>query len=131
MWWAVRIGSFCSKLRYFTDQNRPKVSMLPSWVIVLKLSKKMDFLQFCADLSQKPQCVKAIYIYRSEGFYYSYSENDTPYRGLSATVHEILAIKISKKSQNPNIRSNSLCYGGLFWTGFWFLQVNHTNAYYD
>ena len=24
IWWAVRIGSFCSKLRYFTDQNRPK-----------------------------------------------------------------------------------------------------------
>ena len=24
IWWAVRICSFCSKLRYFTDQNRPK-----------------------------------------------------------------------------------------------------------
>ena len=24
IWWAVRIGSFCSKLSYFTDENRPK-----------------------------------------------------------------------------------------------------------
>ena len=24
IWWAVRIGNLCSKLRYFTDQNRPK-----------------------------------------------------------------------------------------------------------
>ena len=58
------------------------VSMLPSWVMVLKLSKKVHFLQFCADLSQKPKCVKAIYIYES-GFYYSLSENNMPYRGLS------------------------------------------------
>ena len=59
------------------------VSMLPSWVMVLKLSKKVHFLQFCADLSQKPKCVKAIYIYGSESFYYSLSENDMPSRGLS------------------------------------------------
>ena len=30
------------------------VSMFPSWVMVLKLSKKCNFLQFCADLSKKP-----------------------------------------------------------------------------
>ena len=29
------------------------VSMFPSWVMVLKLSKKVQFLQFCADLSKK------------------------------------------------------------------------------
>ena len=41
-----------------------------------------------------------------------------------ATVHEILAIKISKKDcQNPNIRSNSLCRSGLFWT-FWCRLIN-------
>ena len=59
------------------------VSMLPSWVMVLKLSKKVHFLQFCADLSQKPKSVKAIYIYGSESSYYSLSENDMVYRGLS------------------------------------------------
>ena len=51
----------------------------------------MHFLQLFADLSQKPKCVKAIYIYES-GFYYSLSENDMPYRSLS---HRLLAIKIS------------------------------------
>ena len=63
--------------------------------MVLKLSKKVHFLQFFADHSQKPESDKAIYIYESETSYYSLSENDMVYRGLS-TVHEILAIKISK-----------------------------------
>ena len=43
--------------------------------MVIKLAKKVRFLQFCADLSQKPKCVKAIYIYESESFYYSLSED--------------------------------------------------------
>ena len=29
------------------------VSMFPSWVMALKLSKKVHFLQFCADLRKK------------------------------------------------------------------------------
>ena len=58
------------------------VSMLHSWVMVLKLSKKVHFLQFSADLSQKPKSVKAIYIYGSENSCYSLSENDMVYRGL-------------------------------------------------
>ena len=43
------------------------VSMFPSWVMALKLSKKVHFLQFCADLSKKSKSVKAIYIYAYEG----------------------------------------------------------------
>ena len=35
-------------------------SMFPVWVMVLKLSKKMHFLQFCADLSEKLKSVKAV-----------------------------------------------------------------------
>ena len=31
--------------------------------MVLKLSKQVHFLQFCADLSQKPQSGKATYLY--------------------------------------------------------------------
>ena len=42
------------------------VSMFPSWVMVFKLSKKVHFLQFCADLSKKSKSIKAIYIYASE-----------------------------------------------------------------
>ena len=88
-------------MRYFTDQNRPKVeshenefwvfsnskmddtnslsgkgkwkngviclvAMLPSWVKAYNLSKKVCFLQFCADLSKKSKSVKAINIYASK-----------------------------------------------------------------
>ena len=42
------------------------VSMFPSWVIVLILSKKVHFLRFCTDLSKKYKSIKAIYIYISE-----------------------------------------------------------------
>ena len=46
---------------------------LVSWVMILKLSKKVYFLQFCADLGQKPKSVKAIYIYISEKSLYRLS----------------------------------------------------------
>ena len=39
------------------------VSMFSSWVMVLKLSKKVYFSQFYADISKKPKSVKWIYIY--------------------------------------------------------------------
>ena len=44
------------------------ISMSPSCVTVLKLSKKVLFLQFCADLSKS---IKAIYIYASERSHYT------------------------------------------------------------
>ena len=50
--------------------------------MVLKLSKKVDFLQFRADLSKKPESVKAIYIDASESSHYTLSVNMI-YRGLS------------------------------------------------
>ena len=58
------------------------VSMFASWVMVLKLSKKVHFLQFCADLSKKPKSVKIIYICVSESSHYIHSENNMVYRGL-------------------------------------------------
>ena len=36
------------------------VFMFPYWVMVLKLSKKVHFLQFYTDFSKKPKSVKAI-----------------------------------------------------------------------
>ena len=72
------------------------VSMFPSWVMVCKLSKNVNFLQFCADLSKKSKSVEAIYIYASESSYYSLSENALIYSGLSHRLWDI-AIKISKK----------------------------------
>ena len=51
------------------------VSMFPSWGMVLKLSKKVHFLQFYADLSKKSKSIKVIYIYESERSRYALSEN--------------------------------------------------------
>ena len=57
------------------------VSMFPSCVMVRKLSKKVHFLQFCADLSKKSKSVKAIYIYACESSRYTLSENGMVYWG--------------------------------------------------
>ena len=51
------------------------VPMFPSWVMVLKLSKKVHFLRFCADLSKKSKSIKEIYIYASERSRYALSIN--------------------------------------------------------
>ena len=59
------------------------VSMLPTWVMVCKLSKKVHILQLCADLSEKSKSVEANYIYASESSHYILSENFTIYNGLS------------------------------------------------
>ena len=59
------------------------VSMFPSWVMVCKLSRKVHFLQFSADLSKNSKSAEAIYIYASESSHYTLSENAIVYRGLS------------------------------------------------
>ena len=58
------------------------VFMFPSWVIP-KLSKKVHFLHFCADLSKKSKRVKAIYIYGSERYHYALSENGIVYYAMT------------------------------------------------
>ena len=65
------------------------VSMFPSWVMVLKLSKKVHFLQFCADLSKKSKSIKAIYIYASERSRYALSENGIVYCAMTCYFGEI------------------------------------------
>ena len=59
------------------------ISMFPSWVMVRKLSKKVHFLQFCADLSKKSKSIKAIYIYASERSRYALSENGIVYYAMT------------------------------------------------
>ena len=59
------------------------VSMFPSLVMVLKLSKKVCFLQFCSDLSKKSISIKEIYIYASERSRYSLSENGIVYHAMT------------------------------------------------
>ena len=56
------------------------VFMFHSWVMVLKLSKKVHFLQFSADLSKK---LTAIYIYASEMSLYALSENSIVYYAMT------------------------------------------------
>ena len=72
--------------------------------LVLKLSKKVNFLQFCADLSQKPKSViKAIYIYGFESFHYSLSENDMVYWDLSHHSWDISNWNIKNDADSAEI----------------------------
>ena len=59
------------------------ISVFPSWVMVRKLSKKVHFLEFCANLNKKCKSVKAIYIYASESSHYTFSENGMVYMNPS------------------------------------------------
>ena len=72
------------------------VSVFPSWVMVGKLSKKLHFLQFCADLSKKSKFIKANYTMHLKVLFPLYQKM-VWFIGVQATVHEIMAIKISKK----------------------------------
>ena len=59
------------------------VSMFPSWVMVLKLSKKCIFCNFVLTSAKNLRLsVKAIYIYASRSSHYTLSENDMVYSGL-------------------------------------------------
>ena len=65
------------------------VSMFLLWIMVLKLPKKVHFMQFCADLSKKSKSIKAIYMYASESSHYTLSENDMVYSGMSHILWDI------------------------------------------
>ena len=76
------------------------VFMFPYWVMVLKLSKKVHFLQFCTDFSKKPKSVKAIYILHLKVLITLFQKMIRSI-GVLATIYEILAaIKISRKMLN-------------------------------
>ena len=89
--WILSILKFRNE--YYKQLDREKVdekngviclvSMFPSWIMVLKLSKKVHFLQFCADLSKKSKSIKVIYIYASERSRYTLSENGIVYSALT------------------------------------------------
>ena len=63
--------------------------------MVLKLSKKVHFLQFCADLSKKCKSIKDIYIYASERSRYTLSENGIVYYAI-LTVLEVLMFEVEE-----------------------------------
>ena len=64
-------------------------SMFPSWIVVLKLSKKVYFLQFCADLSKKSKSTEVIHIYASESSRYALSENGIVYYAMTYRFGDI------------------------------------------
>ena len=51
------------------------VLMFPSWVMILKLAKKVFFFNFVLTSAKKSKHVKTIYIYASERSRYALSEN--------------------------------------------------------
>ena len=65
------------------------VSMFPSWLMVLKLSKKVLFFQFCAHLSKKSKSSKAIYIYASERSPNTLSEKGIVYYAMTYSFGNI------------------------------------------
>ena len=69
-----------------------RVSMFPTWVMVGKLSKKVHILQFCADLSLLKQ-----FTYMHLKVLITFFQKMLRFIEVWATVHEILAIKISKR----------------------------------
>ena len=73
------------------------VSMFLSWVMVLKLSKKGLFLQFCADLSKKSKAIKAIYIFASERSRYAFQKM-VLFIFLWLTVSGILGFEVEEFS---------------------------------
>ena len=76
------------------------VSIFPWWVIVLKLSEKVHFLQFCAGLSKKSKSIKAIYIYACEKSRYALSENNIVYM-LWPAVLESLGFEVEDFCEIP------------------------------
>ena len=78
------------------------VSMFPTWVW-FSIFEKSVFLQFCTDPSKKPNSITAIYIYASESSYYTLSENDMVYRGLSHCSWDISNENIKKGTESAEI----------------------------
>ena len=66
-------------------------SIFISTVVILKLSKNMHCLQFCANLSKKSKYTKATYIYASERTRCALSKNGIVYYVM--TVSKILGFK--------------------------------------
>ena len=57
--------------------------------MILKMSKKVHFLQYCADLSKKSKSIEAVYIYASERSRYALSENGIVYYDMTYCFEDI------------------------------------------
>ena len=79
---------------------------------------RVYLLQFCADLRSKPKYVNATYINAPESFF-TFFEKMTWFIVVWTLVHEILAIKISKKMLTQQIFNKFLRLQTLNNTIFW------------
>ena len=61
--------------------------------MVLKWSKKVHFLQFCADLSKISKSIKAIYINASERSRFALSENGIVYCAMTYYFGLVFEVK--------------------------------------
>ena len=68
--------------------------MFPSWVIVLKLSKKVQFLQFCADLSKKSKCLSKQFTYMHLKGLITHFQKKVLFIVLWITILEILVFEV-------------------------------------
>ena len=65
------------------------VLMFPSWIMTLKLSKKVHFFNFVMTSAKKSKYVKAIYIYVFETSCYALSENVIVYDAMTSCFQDI------------------------------------------
>ena len=91
--------------------------MFPSWVMVLKLSNKVHFLQFCADLSKKSTSIEAIYIYASKRSCLALSENDIVYYAMTYCFEDIRVWS--------RIILSTFCWVSIFFD-IWIVNVSWT-----
>ena len=102
------------------------VSIFPSRVMVLKLSKKViSFLKFCAELSKKSKYIKAIYIYTSERSCCALSENGIVYFTM---IYSFGDIKVWSQKKLLNFCWISMFFHLLITNILWTAQIpiNHT-----
>ena len=59
------------------------VFMSCSWIMVLKLSKTVSFLQIIADVSKKSEAVIAIFVYASESSRFALLENGIGHHAMT------------------------------------------------
>ena len=102
------------------------VSIFPSRVMVLKLSKKViSCLKFCADLSKKSKYFKAIYIYISERSRCALSENGIVYFTM---IYSFGDIKVWSQKTLLNFCWISMFFDLLITNILWAARtpINHT-----
>ena len=92
--WILTISKYKNECYKQGGKNRWKneffylVFMFPSLAVVLNVSRKVRFQQFCADFSKKSTRVKAIYILHLKVLTTLF-QNGMVYRGLSNPVWDI------------------------------------------